>query len=115
MNLSHVIIYTRNVEEVRNFYEGIGFGVKADYGMWVEFDTGSATLALHEVENPEEESRNLGIFVQVDDVRSLHERFQSMGLEVSGPAVQDFGFRTIQMRDPMGNLIEFGEPVHENH
>ncbi len=111
---TYVIVYVRDIDRLRKFYEGIGFRVKSDYGMWVEFDTGSSALALHQVKTPGEETRNLGLFFQVDDVRSLHRRLQGAGFQLSEPAVEDFGFITVQVRDPLGNLLEFGEPLDED-
>ncbi len=114
MNLKYAIVYVMDVESIRKFYENLRFTVKSDYGMWVEFDTGSSILALHRVETPEEETRNMGLFFRVDDVHSLYRRLQEAGFELTGPVVQDFGFETIQIKDPMGNLLEFGEPLDEN-
>jgi catechol 2,3-dioxygenase-like lactoylglutathione lyase family enzyme len=110
MRLGFVVLYTPDVAGLRAFYQGLGLKARADYGMWVEFETGPATLALHEA-GEDEATRHAGVFLEVEDVDALYRRFKEKGLAVTEPRDQDFGFRTFTLRDPQGNLVEFGEPM----
>ncbi|WP_456476905.1 VOC family protein [Oceanithermus sp.] len=110
MQIGYVVFYTPNIAAMKSFYLVLGLEVRADYGMWVEFETGSTALALHEA--PEDEAtENAGVFFEVEDVGALHARLREKGLAVSEPKDQDFGFRTFTLRDPQGNRIEFGQPL----
>jgi len=110
MRLGFVVLHTPDVAGMKAFYQGLGLKVHADYGMWVEFETGPATLALHESKE-DEATRNAGVFLEVEDVDALYRRLMEKGLAPSAPKDQDFGFRTFTLRDPQGNRIEFGEPM----
>jgi len=110
LRLRFVVLHTPDIGGMKAFYEGLGLKVHADYGMWVEFETGPATLALHE-SGENEATRNAGVFLEVEDVDALYLRLKEKGLVVSEPKDQDFGFRTFTLRDPQGNQVEFGEPL----
>ncbi len=110
MRLGFAVLHTRDVAGMKAFYQGLGLKVRADNGMWVEFETGPATLALHEA-SENEATQNAGVFLEVEDVDALYRRLKERGLSVPEPRDQDFGFRTFTLRDPQGNLVEFGEPM----
>jgi len=109
MRLGWVILHTRDVPGMRAFYEALGLRVQADYGMWVEFKTAPAKLALHAAED--EESRGVGIFLEVADVDAHFRRLRERGIAEAPPEDREFGYRTFCVRDPQGNRIEFGEPL----
>ena len=110
MRLGYTVLHTPDVVGMKAFYEGLGLKVHADYGMWVEFETGPATLALHEAKG-DEATRHAGVFFEVEDVDALYRRLKEKGLDVTEPRDQDFGYRTFTLKDPQGNQIEFGEPL----
>jgi len=110
LRLRFVVLHTPDIGGMKAFYEELGLKVHADYGMWVEFETGPATLALHQ-SGEAEATRHAGIFLEVEDVDALYLRLKERGLVVSDPRDQDFGYRTFTLRDPQGNQIEFGEPL----
>ncbi len=110
MRLGFLVLHTPDVAGMKAFYEGLGLKVHADYGTWVEFETGPATLALHE-SGAEEATRNAGVFLEVEDVDALYLRLKERGLAACEPKDQDFGFRTFTLKDPQGNQVEFGEPM----
>jgi catechol 2,3-dioxygenase-like lactoylglutathione lyase family enzyme len=113
MKLGFVIISARDLEPLTAFYkEAVGFGVSAETPDWVEFDTGRAKLALHRIDSAEAETRGVGLFFTVDNVDALVRRLEAQGLRPKEPPVdQDFGFRTVAYTDPLGNQVEFGEPL----
>lgn len=64
----------------------------------------------------EEEARETGArsrcYVRVMGIIALHEEFKSRGVNVrSGPKVQAWGMTEMQVDDPYGNVICFGEPL----
>jgi len=113
MKLDFVILLARDLEPLLAFYkEAVGFRACAEYAEWVEFDTGSARLALHKAGPDDPETRGVGLFFTVDDVDALVRRLEAQGLAPKAPPVdQDFGFRTVAYTDPLGNQVEFGEPL----
>jgi len=110
MRLGFVVLYTPDVAGLRAFYQGLGLKARADYGMWVEFETGPATLALHEA-GEDEATRHAGVFLEVEDVDALYRELKEKGLDADPPEDRDFGYRTFILKDPQGNQIEFGEPM----
>jgi len=113
MKLGFVILFARDLEPLLTFYrETVGFRACAEHPGWVEFDTGPARLALHRAASGERETRGVGLFFTVDDVDALVRRLETQGLAPKAPPVdQDFGFRTVAYTDPLGNQVEFGEPL----
>jgi catechol 2,3-dioxygenase-like lactoylglutathione lyase family enzyme len=113
MKLGFVILFARDLEPLLAFYkETVGFRACAEHADWVEFDTGSARLALHRAGPGAPETRGVGLFFTVGDVDALVRRLGERGLRPKEPPVdQDFGFRTVAYTDPLGNQVEFGEPL----
>jgi len=113
MKLGFTILFARELEPLVAFYkDAVGFKVSAEYPDWVEFDTGRARLALHKAGPNDEETRGVGLFFTVNNVDELVRRLAERGLEAGAPPVdQDFGFRTVAYTDPLGNQVEFGEPL----
>ncbi|WP_287369707.1 glyoxalase superfamily protein [Oceanithermus sp.] len=113
MKLGFVILFARDLAPMLAFYkDAVGFRAGAEYPEWVEFDTGAAKLALHKAGPDDPETRGVGLFFTVDDVDALVRRLAQRGLEPQTPPVdQDFGFRTVAYTDPLGNRVEFGEPL----
>ncbi len=110
MRLGFVVLHTPDVAGMKVFYQGLGLKVHADYGMWVEFETGPATLALHQAEGGEA-TRGAGIFLEVGDVDALYQELKAKGLAEGPPKDRGFGYRTFLLKDPQGNLVELGEPM----
>jgi len=110
MRLGFLVLHTPDVPGMRAFYQGLGLKVHADYGTWVEFETGPATLALHE-SGEAEATRGAGVFLEVADVDALYRELKEKGLNADPPEDRDFGYRTFTLRDPQGNLVELGEPM----
>ncbi len=110
MRLGFVVLHSPDVEGMKAFYQGLGLKVRADYGMWVEFATGPATLALHAAKEGAA-TRGAGVFLEVADVDALYRDLKGKGLDAEPPEERDFGYRTFVLRDPQGNLVEIGEPM----
>ncbi len=110
MRLGFVVLHTPDIEVMKAFYQGLGLKVHADYGMWVEFATGPATLALHAAKEGAA-TRGAGVFLEVADVDALYRELKAKGLAKGPLEERDFGYRTFVLEDPQGNLVEFGEPL----
>ncbi len=113
MKLGFTILFAGDLGPLVEFYKNVvGFAASTEYPDWVEFETGTAKLALHRAGPEDAETRGLGLFFTVDNVGALVRRLQGRGLEPEAPPVdQDFGFRTVAYTDPLGNRVEFGEPL----
>lgn len=118
MRLTHVCLLTDRLPVLRQFYEDL-LGVAAqrwgdDYA---EFGLGDATLALfvrarHEDLAPgsSADPPNPAMLVEIrtDDVDALHARLVAEGRTiVKPPTTQPWGNRSIYVRDPDGNLVNF--------
>ena len=108
MRLGFLVLHTPDVAGMKAFYQELGLKVRFDYDMWVELETGPATLALHGGGEP---TQGAGIFLEVMDVDALYKELKDKGLAVSPPEDRDFGYRTLVLKDPQGNIVEIGEPL----
>jgi len=113
MRLGFTILFAHDLGPLLAFYkDSVGLPASAEHPGWVEFDTGSAKLALHRTGADGVETRGMGLFFTVDNVDALVRRLAERGLQPKAPPVdQDFGFRTVAYTDPLGNQVEFGEPL----
>ncbi len=106
--LSHAIAFTRNFDSMREFYERqVGLRVRHQEPQWVEFETGGAALALHEMMD---ESRQ-GLMVRFETANLDAERRALLGRGVKVEAAIDFSKgRVADIWDPEDNLLSIFEP-----
>lgn len=78
---------------------------------FVSISRGSVTLFL--TEHPESAAGAL-VYFYVEDVDAPAQEFQARGVVIEqGPVSQSWGMREIQLQDPDGNHLRFGQQFQE--
>ena len=98
MELTEVVVYTRDMERATAFYRGV-LGLEPDFESphWTTFRTGACTFALHagsEAPDPTFEAA---------DADAERERLIAAGVEVTEIREPVAGLRVFDARDPDGN------------
>ncbi|MEP6849502.1 MAG: VOC family protein [Acidobacteriota bacterium] len=111
MDLARVIIFTRDVERLVDFYVS-NFGLKlvgeADPG-WTELNAGGCNLAFHKfsgaVENGDSADNGIKFVFGAKDVAAERSRLQGLGVEMT--KIFEFGdIRMCDGSDPDGNRFQ---------
>lgn len=120
-NVDYTVIFCREIEPMKQFYRDVmGFNLARDFGTWVEFQVGSAVLALntrgagyegvaeHHGAAPDHGAGlQLAFRVAPSDVAGCYEELQRKGVPIlQAPADQVTGHRTLFLRDPEHNILE---------
>lgn len=115
--VDYTVIITRDMEQMRSFYEGIlGFPLERSLSEnWFEYRLGATILALSNPGLTREDppvppgaaSVQLAFKVPVAKVDACAIELEEKGVTIlSPPTDRDFGHRTLFFRDPDGNLLE---------
>ena len=80
--ISYVIIYVRDANKTKAFYrDTLGLKIKVDESGWVEFDTGTCTIALHSDEKRQANAPSHAIPVfGVKDIYATYEALKAKGV-----------------------------------
>lgn len=108
MDLSRIIVFTPNVERLREFYENC-FGLIGAEGAsdnWAELDAGGCGIAFHSCRD---DSATRGGWMKIvfgsNDVASERSRLEGLGVEMSD-IVEFDGIQLCDGRDPDGNWFQ---------
>ena len=119
--ISYVLIYVPDLDKSVKFYRDVlGFKVKNQEKVYVEFETEGSTFALADVKlgervvGPEQigsivgSKRNFSLTLgEVENVDATYEELSKNGVEfVDPPTTHPWGQRTAYFRDPDGNILE---------
>jgi catechol 2,3-dioxygenase-like lactoylglutathione lyase family enzyme len=112
------VLQISNAERSCEFYCGkLGFRknwehqFEPGFPWFVSLSRGPITLFL--TEHPESAAGAL-VYLYVDDVDALAQEFRAHGgVIVYGPTSQPWGMREIQLHDPDGNRLRFGQDIEE--
>jgi len=107
--LSYAIAFTKNFEAMVEFYaEQVGLRIRRRDAQWVEFETGGATLALHE----QRDVKKQGLILRfaIDDLDARRRAVESHGVKMEAEFRLPDG-RAADIWDPERNLISFLEPL----
>jgi predicted enzyme related to lactoylglutathione lyase len=129
MILSHFRLLADDFQETFRFYREV-VGLPTQYspdaaGPYAEFDLGGdkylglfdRALMVEAVGRPAEPVRSPNdhtlLCISVDDVDEEARRLEGLGVELAAPPVdhEPWGMRTVYVRDPEGNLVEFYGPL----
>jgi len=125
MRLHSTVLLTRQLERLRDFYTGaLGLRVLDDFGACVFLEGGLSLWRpgaghpvqappAHPVDTPQSDAIELCFEA---DTGEEFERVAYALLRLGLPVLHDlrtepWGQRTIRLRDPDGNLIEWGESI----
>ncbi|USG62256.1 VOC family protein [Sneathiella marina] len=115
--IDYTVIYVRDMEAMRSFYENIlGFELHRELSRdWIEYQVGPNTLTLA---NPKRTTTDkplpagsavlqLAFRVSVSNVDRCADELLNHDIDLlSPPTNQPFGHRTLFFRDPDGNVLE---------
>ncbi|MGW4529059.1 VOC family protein [Amycolatopsis sp. NPDC004378] len=124
MQLVSVRVITHDVDRLVEFYELVtGSAARRPAEQFAEFVSPSCTLAIGSAETMAlfsagaavpESNRSAILEFLVEDVDREHDRLTSLapGLEVvQKPTTMPWGNRSLLVRDPDGNLVNFFTPL----
>jgi len=108
--LMQIILYVKDMGAVVHFYHHVlGLpirypteGTDYDHEMWVEFDTGDCTLALHGGEREQPDSMHEIVF-QVENVESARQAVIAAGIEMKPTRILEDGAPIAEGTDPAGH------------
>ena len=112
MRLSHAIVFVSDMARSVAFYrETLGLQLRFESSHWTEFDTGSATLALHLEEDPpadqtrgREAPGSCRPGFAVADLDAFHQRMIEHGVPCVQEPSETFGARLAQYADLFDEL-----------
>jgi predicted enzyme related to lactoylglutathione lyase len=129
MIASHFRLLVADFEQTFRFYREV-IGLPTTYptdaaGPYAEFELGGdkylglfdRALMLDALGRPAESERSSDdhalLCISVDDVDAEARRLQELGVELATPPAdhEPWGMRTVHVRDPEGNLVEFYGPL----
>ena len=113
--LDYVILLCEDLAQMKTFYhEILGFPIERDWDDWIELRAGAALLTLRSRGRPYDGVKALGSVgvqlafrVEPDEVNQWYEELLERRVEILNPPLdQDYGHRTLFLRDPEGNILE---------
>jgi catechol 2,3-dioxygenase-like lactoylglutathione lyase family enzyme len=106
LQIRRVVLFVQDVSKVGAFYRDVlGLPVKInpdDPKVWLEFEAGSCSVALHDGGAPASGRRQPKIVFYAEDVAQIRAELTARGAKLG--AVQDAGeFQFCDGKDPEGN------------
>jgi predicted enzyme related to lactoylglutathione lyase len=99
-----------DVDRAVNHYQQLGFDTEYHDASYAFASRDGVTVHLAHIDTPDQ-AAPATIFLHVDDVDQLVADWRRAGVEVEGPADQDYGLREGSHVDPDGNRIRVGSPI----
>lgn len=119
--LSYVILYVSNTTEATAFYrDTLGFAVKSQEEGWVELETGSTTVALHQAADlPSKRDERTSLVFGVERIKPAYEALKAKGIKFEKEPQEvcvtpDHVGMSADFKDPYGNSLSIFamEPKH---
>jgi catechol 2,3-dioxygenase-like lactoylglutathione lyase family enzyme len=115
--LTEIIIYVQDMETQVKFYrEALGLKLKKEYSgadfknsYWIEFETGSCTLALHGGGNRRFGEDSPKLVFGVDDIEKARRGFDEIGVKLGAIRSPAHGVKVCDGEDPEGNKFSIEE------
>jgi predicted enzyme related to lactoylglutathione lyase len=104
------IFAVHDLDVALNFYQQLGFAVRAYHGGGYGFASWHG-VELHLGVVGEDDRRSSAAYLFVDDADQVAARWSSAGVEVHPPHDTEWGQHEGALVDPDGNVIRFGSPI----
>ncbi len=104
------IFAVRNLAAAMEFYQRLGFAVRAYHGGGYGFASWHG-VEIHLGVVPDEDRRNGAAYLFVDDADAVAAEWSSAGVTLHPPQDTEWGQHEGAMADPDGNVIRFGSPI----
>lgn len=119
--LTEIIVYVQDMEAQVSFYrDALGLKLKNEYAdadfknsYWIEFQTGSCTLALHGGGEKRFGEDSPKIVFGVDDIEKARKGFEEIGVRLSAVRSPAPGVKVCDGKDPEGNKFSIEERISE--
>ena len=113
------ILIVNDVVQARNFYfEKLGFEHSFQWGdpvVYAGVKRGEVEIHLNSAFNAQNEAGKGSVFILTNEVDQLCDQYMLRGVEIYiEPADRDYGLRDFGIRDPDGNIINFGCEISES-
>lgn len=118
-SMKYVILYVNNFDKAMDFYNGIlGLSIKFQQDTYVEFDTGTVTLAINtrkdvkvltglKVPEGSASTQTFEVGFVVEDVAATIETMRQQGVTIlKEPVTKPWGQTVAYVADPDGHYIE---------
>lgn len=107
------ILIVNDPKQARDFYvEKLGFDVSFEWGeplVYLGVKRDNVEIHLTASSNARHEAGKSVISIFTDEVDNLYEYFRQNGVEITvTPADREYGLRDFGVKDPDGNVINFG-------
>jgi catechol 2,3-dioxygenase-like lactoylglutathione lyase family enzyme len=124
-NMHNIGIAVADYLASADWYRELGFDLTDDYGSAGLFKAGTAVLYIFQTDasdsgrprdlNPVHNTPGLDhMSFRVDDVDAVHQQLTDRGVEIQSPPTnQDWGSRTIAIKDPDGVVIWMLGPLRK--
>jgi catechol 2,3-dioxygenase-like lactoylglutathione lyase family enzyme len=101
-----------NLDVTLDFYQKLGFSQLSRYPNYLILarDGQEIHFFLHEPHHHADHS-DFACYIRTKGLDALHAEFSKAGLDVSPPANYPWGMRELNVIDPDGSLLRFGEPA----
>lgn len=104
------VFSVHDVNRAVEHYQRLGFTTEYHDETYAFAHWGRLVVHLAHDDHPEAHMTSV-LYVHVDDADELAADWRKAGMEVVGPANEDYGKREGRHIDPDGNLIRFGGPI----
>ena len=110
-HLNFMILHVRDMAAARAFYtQKLGLGVVAESPAFIQFEAVGGTSFSLQADEHATPTQTIELWWEVQDVDAEHATLAKQGVEiVSEPKDAPFG-RTLSVKDPEGNLLNFWKP-----
>lgn len=104
------IFAVRDLTAAMEFYQRLGFAVRAYHGGGYGFATWHG-VEIHLGVVPDRDRRCGAAYLFVEDADVVAAEWRSAGVEVHGPEDTEWGQHEGALTDPDDNVIRFGSPI----
>jgi uncharacterized glyoxalase superfamily protein PhnB len=104
------IFAVRDLAAAMEFYQRLGFAVRAYHGGGYGFVSWHG-IEIHLGVVPAEERRTGAAYLFVDDADVVAAEWRSAGIDLHRPEDTEWGQHEGTLVDPDGNVIRFGSPI----
>ena len=110
-NLGPVIIFTRQFDESRRFYEhAMGLAVSSEHPGYVEYQVGQGTWALHRSDSDVRGSGAVHLHLLTDNLDRLLNQAREAGVHPLAPPTRQPWGTEAEFEDPSGIVVDVIKP-----
>lgn len=104
--MTAVSLHVKDLKKAKDWYLGLpGAVLEFEHAGYASIRFGTAHVNLVPLEREEKFHIELG----TDDLATLQQELERIGIQAYGPQPPEWGQRGIIIRDPDGNLVEFDD------